>query len=231
MKKRKVILLFSDLEGTILKESDGNFDPETMYGFLLQLHKLQQLTGADVHMHLVSPVFQKQMQEVMNKIDKEIGQYNRLHKWECPLSSIEGGAAYPEDMFASEFTGDRITPLKKPINSQDFDTARYGKANYVRYWCEHYANEDPRSELVMAIYCGNGRNDLEAMDYVKNLKAGFVVCPANSRHEAKAKTTLVSEKTDLRGITDGITEINKKIERRKNPNIDDKNKTLSEIDG
>ena len=69
MKKRKVILLFSDQEGTILKESDGNFDPETMYGFLSQLHKLQQLTGADVQMHLVSPVFQKQMQEAQKEIE------------------------------------------------------------------------------------------------------------------------------------------------------------------
>ena len=80
MKKRKVILLFSDLEGTILRESDGNFDPETMYGFLSQLHKLQLLTGADVHMHLVSPVFQKQMQEVTDLRRSQVGTWDRSER-------------------------------------------------------------------------------------------------------------------------------------------------------
>ena len=76
-------------------------------------------------------------------------------------------------------------------------------------------------KLIMAIYCGNGRNDLDAMDYIKRLKQGFIVCPKNSRHEAKAKTTLVSDKTDLLGITDGISKINKLIEKRIEPNKDE----------
>ena len=133
----------------------------------------------------------------------------------------EGGAAYPDiDMISSEFTGDRIVPLREPVNTKDFDTAKFGKADYVLNWCEHYMGSD-LNELIMAIYCGNGRNDLDAMDYIKHLKQGFIVCPKNSRHEAKAKTTLVSDKTDLPGITDGISKINKLIEKRIERNIDE----------
>ncbi len=70
----------------------------------------------------------------------------------------------------------------------------------------------------MIIYCGNGMNDLASMDYVNSKKGGFVVCPDNSRHEAKARTKLVGRKTDLQGLTEGIANINKLIEKRLNPN-------------
>lgn len=46
----------------------------------------------------------------------------------------------------------------------------------------------------------------------------FVVCPDNGRHEAKAKTKLVGRKTDLQGLTEGIANINKLLEKRLNPN-------------
>lgn len=157
----------------------------------------------------------------MKQIDNAIAFFNKLNKWENTLDPIEGGAAYPDiDMISSEFTGDRIVPLREPVNTKDFDTAKFGKADYVLNWCEHYMESD-LNELIMAIYCGNGRNDLDAMDYIKRLKQGFIVCPKNSRHEAKAKTTLVSDKTDLLGITDGISKINKLIEKRIEPNKDE----------
>lgn len=221
MNKKKVILLFSDLEGTLLRESDGKFEPKDMYSFLSELYKLQELTKAKIHLHLVSPVYQKQMNEIMKQIDNAIAFFDKLNKLGNALDPIEGGAAYPDiDMISSEFTGDRIVPLREPVNTKDFDTAKFGKADYVLNWCEHYMESD-LNELIMAIYCGNGRNDLDAMDYIKRLKQGFIVCPKNSRHEAKAKTTLVSDKTDLLGITDGISKINKLIEKRIEPNKDE----------
>ncbi len=225
MKKEKVILLFSDLEGTILREEDGQFDPETMYQFLGQLEKLQELTGAKVNIHLVSPVYKNHMAEVMDKIDRTIIRYNKLHEHKNDIECIEGGAAYPDNLTAGENLDDRITELKRPISSTDFDTARFGKANYVRNWCE-IIKESQSKELVMAMYCGNGRNDVDAMDYIikKSGALGFVVCPDNSRHEVKAKTPFVSKKRDLLGITDGISMVNKEIEKRKNPNKDEQNK-------
>ena len=39
-------------------------------------------------------------------------------------------------------------------------TARFGKANYVRNWCE-IIKESQSKELVMAMYWGNGRNDVD----------------------------------------------------------------------
>lgn len=214
MNKRKIILLFSDLEGTILNEQDGTFSPEDMYQFLLQIEQLQQLTGAKVNMHLVSPVYPKQMEEIMNQIDKQIARFNRLHNHENDIPRIECGAAYPEEeMRLEEFLGDRIMALKKPVSAKDFDTARYGKANYVRNWYETY-KENPNIDVVMSMYCGNGRNDLTAMEYIKKTENGFIVCPNNTRREAKAKTPFVSEKTDLLGIADGIGMINKKIKER-----------------
>ena len=37
MEKQKTILLFSDLEGTILREGDSKIDLEAMYNFLSQI--------------------------------------------------------------------------------------------------------------------------------------------------------------------------------------------------
>ena len=39
--KQKIIILYSDLEGTLLRESDGKYDDADMYDFLTQLDKLQ----------------------------------------------------------------------------------------------------------------------------------------------------------------------------------------------
>lgn len=217
MEKEKIILLFSDLEGTILREADGEYDDESMYNFLSQIDRLQQLTGASVNMHLVSPVYKEMMEKIMNRIDRNISSYNMIHKSSRRIPFIEGGTSSPEtDMFGEDFLGDRIVPLKKPIDSREFDSSRYGKANYVRTWCSVY-DENESNDLIMRIYCGNGRNDLAAMDYIKNQKGGFVVCPDNSRTLAKEKASYVSSKLDLRGITEGIESINKEIEKRTLP--------------
>ena len=63
------------------------------------------------------------------------------------------------------------------------------------------------------------------MSYVTRQKGGFVICPKNSRHEAKAMAQCVSEKTDLPGITDGIAKINRMLEQKSDPgkNLTDDN--------
>lgn len=214
MNKEKIILLFSDLEGTILNEDNGDYLANDMQAFLSQISELQSLTGANVHMHLVSPVYQSMMERVMNNIDKDISLFNRSRGTDNYISRIEGAAAYPEtEMTSEDFLGDRIIPLQEPINSNDFDLAKHGKAHYVRNWCETY-KDSMGKDLIMAIYCGNGRNDIDAMSYIKRLKGGFVVCPKNSRTEAKKIASFKSEKTDLLGITEGIAQINEQIRKR-----------------
>lgn len=217
MEKEKVILLFSDLEGTILREADGKYDDEAMYNFLSQIDRLQQLTNASVNIHLVSPVYKEMMEMIMDGIDKNIGSYNVIHRNNRRIPFIEGGTSTPEtEMMSGEFLGDRILPLKKPIDARQFDSSRYGKANYVRTWCGVYDDSESK-DLIMRIYCGNGQNDLSAMDYVKSQRGGFVVCPDNSRKLAKQKANYVSSKTDLQGITEGIANINREIEKRVQP--------------
>lgn len=227
MKKDKTILLFSDLEGTILKENDGDYSAEDMYAFLVQIDKLQQLTGANVHLHLVSPFYKKDMEKIMDRIDREIVKYNRLHPDHDDIPDIESATYSPENhVTQKDFLEDRLVPLKKPISSNEIDTSAYGKSSYVRTWCDTY---NSMGRLMMAIYCGNDFNDLDAMEWVRKQKSGFVVCPANSRPEAKAKAVHASEKTDLRGITEGIMKINEKIAQRVAP-ISENEKMISTID-
>jgi hydroxymethylpyrimidine pyrophosphatase-like HAD family hydrolase len=224
----KIILLYSDLEGTILRESDSEYDDTDMYNFLKQLSRLQELMDAKVRMHIVSPISQNQMTDILEKLDKSFTSFNRLQKEPIKkLKYIEGAAASSKDEFVTgpqqDFTfnrfvkkmDSRIVALKRPSNSDDKNPAGFGKLNYVKGWTS-MAQE--RYDVKMIIYCGNGMNDLASMDYVNSKKGGFVVCPDNSRHEAKAKTKLVGRKTDLQGLTEGIANINKLLEKRLNPN-------------
>ena len=211
VKKDKKILLFSDLEGTILRESDGKYDKEDMYNFLEQIDRLQQLTGTKVNIHLVSPIYKEQMEEIIDMIDRDIVKYNIAHPDHDRIPRIECGTFSPDQrMCEEEYSGDRVMPLKMPIDSRQFDTSIFGKADHVRKWCDMYKE---REELLMSIYCGNGRNDLSAMDFIKKNK-GFVVCPDNSRKIAKEQADFVSDKTDLSGIAEGIANINKEIDKR-----------------
>ena len=76
----KIILLYSDLEGTILRESDSEYDDTDMYNFLKQLSRLQELMDAKVRMHIVSPISQNQMTDILEKLDKSFTSFNRLQK-------------------------------------------------------------------------------------------------------------------------------------------------------
>ena len=209
MEEEKIILLFSDLEGTILRELDGKYSDEDMYMFLQQLDELQNLTNARVKLHLVSPVYKDQMEKIVEQIDKNIYSYNNIHKQFNRINTIECAAAYPEDdLIGDEFTNSKVIPLKKPVSSKEYDTAKFGKSNYVKKWIDLY-NEDKAKNLIMTIYCGNGRNDLDAMNYIKDRCKGIVICPKNSRTQAKGIASFVSEKTDLLGITDGINQLSR----------------------
>ena len=215
MRKDKAILIFSDLEGTILRENDGYYSSEDMYAFLAQIDKLQQLTGAEVHLHLVSPIYRDDMQKIMDQIDREITKYNRLHREHDDIPDIESATYTPErHIIQTDFLEDRLVPLKKPINAKEYDTSSYGKSTYVKTWCDTY---NSMNQLLMAIYCGNDFNDLAAMELVRRQKYGFVVCPANSKPSVKEKAIHSSDKTDLQGITDGIKAINEKISQRVAP--------------
>lgn len=213
MEDKKVILLFSDLEGTILGEENGNYSEEKMNLFLEQIERIQKNTNTKVHIHLVSPVFEKQMEEVIDKIDTSIIRYNRKNGDKTFIEEIEGGSCTQEIGVSQNYRKfqSKVVPFKLPINTKEADTSLYGKENYVKTWCNYYTD---KGALKTAIYCGNGSNDLNAMKYIKERANGFVVCPKNSRTEVKNIADFVSDKPELLGITEGLTKINDEIEKR-----------------
>lgn len=223
----KIILLYSDLEGTILNESSRTFEDIEMYFFLKQLSRLQELMNAKVRMHIVSPISQNKMTEILRNLDTSFFNFNKLQKEPIKkLKLIEGAAASAKDEFMSgpqkdatfnrfvKRMDERIVDLKRPSNLNDDNPAGYGKLHYVRSWT---AMAQEQYDVKMIIYCGNGRNDLASMDYVNAKKGGFVICPKNSRKEAKAKTKFVGKKTDLPGITEELAELNMLLERKLRP--------------
>lgn len=88
---KKVILLFSDLEGTLLRESDGQYDDEAMFHFLEQLDKLEKNTDSKIHLHIVSPVDLTSMKNILKKLDNNICNYNSIKKsnLSIPKGAIE----------------------------------------------------------------------------------------------------------------------------------------------
>lgn len=213
MNKSKNILLFSDLEGTLLGDSDLKYDDEAMYNFLLQIANLEKLTGAKVHIHLVSPVYAEDMKEVMNRINISIRNFNMLHPELDSLSSIECGGAYPNDnTVGGDFLDKNIIALKKSL-AGTLDNGRYGKSHYVRSWHDIYSESETK-DLIMEIYCGNGSNDLAAMEFISSQKNGFSICPQNAAECAKKAAFYVSQYSSLAGITDGLKMINTELGKR-----------------
>ena len=228
----KIVLIYSDLEGTILREEDGKFDKGEMHEFLSQIDILQQQTNARVQIHLVSPIDETFMNMILKEIDKEVSEYNRnsTDPQHTVVQRIESAAAYPmEDFSGTTFQGanyigridKRIMQLEKPNDKKDANPAGYGKEKYVKEMTE-YIRENPYQEILMSIYCGNGINDLLAMNYIKTQKNGFIICPKNSRQKVKEMAHHVSEQEDLPGITDGIEWVNEQIRKRKTYNTDEK---------
>ena len=209
MKKENIILLFSDLEGTILNEADGEYSDENMFRFLEQIDQLQKETNARVKIHIVSPIYMNQMEKIVDQVDKNFYSYNRTKNDLNCIDLVECAGAYPEDSSINYRTRatSKVIPLKKPITNEDYDLAKFGKANYVKTWIDIY-KENELKNFLMCVYCGNGRNDLDAMKYLRKRNQGYIICPRNSRTEARNIANFVSEKRELAGITDGLNQLN-----------------------
>lgn len=214
MGRIKSILLFTDLEGTLLRESDGQYDEAEMSKFLLMIDKLQKETGMMVDIHIVSPMLPEMMKRILDRIDKSIYNFNSsAHR----VSAICGATASPETKPDECYLIDkRIMPLPKSYSS--ITDATYGKLNYVKEWINAMQLKE---RFGMAIYCGNGRNDIEAMKFIKAQAKGYVVCPKNSRTEIKGFADYLSTEEDLPGVTEGIDDIIKKITKKEKKVEDD----------
>lgn len=210
MDEKKQILVFFDLEGTIIEEELGDINKEKIKEILNSLNRLEENTNAKVNIHIVSPVFIEQMKKIIDNLDRLIIRYNMANGKN--LKEVQGAVAHPEVKYvqSEDFLHDKIIPMKLPTRIADGYKDKYGKFDYVRNWIETM-----HDKMEFSIYAGNGFNDTKAMEYVKRSKNGFVICPENSHPDVKKISDYVSEKHAADGITEGINYINEQIEKRK----------------
>lgn len=208
MVDKKKILMFLDLEGTLIEEELGNLNEDKINGVLDSLSRLEEITNSEVNIHIVSPVFMKTMEEVLDKLDRLIIRYNRANGKN--LKEVQSAVAYPDIHYIDDnFLYDRIIPMKIVSTLEASEQDRNGKFDYTRNWVESM-----QDKISFCIYGGNGYNDTKAMEYIKRNK-GFVICPENSGDGVKKIADHISDKHAADGIKDGIDFINKQIEMRK----------------
>lgn len=204
---KKKILIFLDLEGTLIEEELGNLNEDKINGVLDSLSKLEEITNSELNIHIVSPVFIKTMEKVLDKLDRLIIRYNRANGKN--LKEVQSAVAYPDIHYIDDnFLYDKIIPMKILSILKPEEQDRNGKFEYVRNWIESM-----QEKIAFCIYGGNGYNDTKAMEYIKRNK-GFVICPENSWDGVKKIADHVSEEHAADGIKDGIDFINKQIEIR-----------------
>lgn len=212
----KAILMFCDLEGTLLNEKNGTLDARKLFRFFDQINKIQQTTKSTVYLHLLSPIPLNIMNEVLDKLDTYIAKYNREKR--TFIRDIQGAtASYPAGISQEENTYDRIAPFPERATKDAYDIAAQGKLEYVEKWIRGINNLD------FCIYAGNGRNDFRAIDYIRKNSRGYSICPENSRKAVKKIATFTSESTDIEGIIDGLDRLNQYlIQKNRNEDRDER---------
>lgn len=204
---KEKILIFTDLEGTLLREEDAEYDEKEMFDFLKQVSRLEKLDEATAEIHLVSPMFIPQISLVLNKLDKTFKEYNK--QTGNDISYVESAMAFAgsDEDFNYRNIQDRVL-MTRYLGSQYL----YGteKANYVENYIDAYKNRNAKR----LIYMGNGKNDVLAMKRLKAHK-GVVICPENSTPDVKAIADYTSDKSELSGLTDCVSKLCAEIEQNR----------------
>lgn len=216
MNNNKVILMFCDLEGTLLNEKNGTLDARKLFRFFDQINKIQQTTKSTVYMHLLSPIPLDIMEKVLDKLDTYIAKYNREKR--TLIRDIQGAtASYPAGISQEENTYDRIAPFPERATKDAYDIAAQGKLEYVEKWIRGINNLD------FCIYAGNGRNDFKAIDYIRKNSKGYSICPENSRRTVKSIVNFTSTNPDIEGVIDGLNNLNNLlIQKNRNEDRDER---------
>lgn len=223
-KKRKVILFFTDCEGTIAKEGSYDYDQAKMFKLFDELAKLEKITGAEIKLHLISPTSHKQMAEFIKRLEEDIKTHytqNRSKDDNAVLACDieEAGAYYEYGNLGSELQGNdeyysRVSNLNIPegrnISEGQINSA---KEDYVKLWYDYYANSDLK-DILFAIYAGNGNIDLRAINFINSQKNGYSICPSNSPKSIRSIANFASDKRCIEGVIEGISELNLQLEKR-----------------
>jgi hydroxymethylpyrimidine pyrophosphatase-like HAD family hydrolase len=205
-KDDNIILMFLDLEGTILNENTGDFEENDMFGFLKEIDNLQKELNSKAYMYIVSPMYMQSVAKILDKMDTAIAKYSINNS--TYIKETQGATAcIQNEMNEYDYLYDKISPFPKLSNTSEYDIARVGKLKYVQKWIDEW-NE----KIKLCIYCGNGRNDISAMEYVKNLTNGIAICPSNSRTEVKRISDIEGKGMDINGTAEALARLNKIIE-------------------
>lgn len=210
--KNKKILFFSDLEGTILRDSDGRFDDQDFLNLVQELSQMGLLTDSTIDLRLVSPIGFKKMDSVVGKMESLIIKYF-VSKHQNPNVQLVEAASSPFDI-ENDFTDIRriskkVVPLPQVLYGRN--TAGMSKKKYVSYVYDSFGENN---EILLSVYAGNDINDIEAIRYIKGQDNGFAICPKNGITQVQELSDFVSSKDDILGIIDGVSQINEKIKRR-----------------
>lgn len=198
------IVIFTDLEGTILRDIDGKYDETVMFQFLRQINKLEKLEDATAQIHILSPMTVDQMKYILDELDEAFAKYNKTSG--NYVSYIKSAIAIQDNYTDWRNIPNRMLLVKyKNLN-------QYGeeKLSYVESYMKAHKGDD----IKKMIYMGNGANDVMAMQKIKS-NNGIVICPYNSTDEVKKIATYKSNEEDLRGLVDGFSKLCQEVEKQK----------------
>lgn len=209
---KKQITIFTDLEGTLLSEETGKFTKEAYIKFLQEIQRIKKATQKEVNIHIVSPMFPRDMEKILKEMDGIRDIANR--EMAAPVAEVKYAACYNDENDFLNVKDRRIIPLPNSEGMTNRGTGLNVKYEYIKSWIEAEASKDNTY-----IYIGNGRNDVSAMEYVNKLKQGITMCPSNSRTEIKKIAKYVSTKNDINGVTECLTkylnDINRELEENR----------------
>lgn len=198
------IVIFTDLEGTILRDIDGKYDETEMFQFLRQINRLEKLEDATAQIHILSPMTVDQMKYILDELDEAFAKYNKTSG--NYVSYIKSAIAIQDNYTDWRNIPNRMLLVKyKNLN-------QYGeeKLSYVESYMKAHKGDD----IKKMIYMGNGANDVMAMQKIKS-NNGIVICPYNSTDEVKKIATYKSNEEDLRGLVDGFSKLCQEVEKQK----------------
>ena len=206
------IIIFTDLEGTMLRDIDGEYDEKEMFQLLQQINRLEKLEGATAQIHILSPMTVDQMKYILGEFDETFNKYNKTSG--NYVSYVKSAIAFQDNYTDWRNISNRILLVKhRNIN-------QYGeeKLSYVESYMKSHEGDD----IKKIIYMGNGANDVMAMQKVKS-NNGIVICPYNSTDEVKKIATYKSDKEDLRGLIEDFSQLCQEIEKRRVHSSPDEN--------
>ncbi len=218
MSKQNISVIFSDLEGTLLSEETGTFDPSKFQTLISNMHSFLTETSTELKFIIVSPIESHLIQPILENFNSE---FHRFNKTNGTRYQIDFAACYDD---ATDM--DRLPNNILPILS-----ANVGKERIVNYLTDSLGY---RFNISNTLYMGNGRNDIASINFLRNKyrKNAYAICPENSKSWLRNNPKIYHGKgTDLDGLNDGFNQLLIDLKRKyeENHNSDSRNHNDMEL--